>query len=515
MTQAITASRNGATFQARLFWRHAARLLDPHGVVAKVGFEQGPKSFDDIWVEYDSAQRPNDQDGMPLRREHYQCKWHAAPDVYGYQQLVDPAFINANARSLLERARTAQMEHAPDGNGVRFKLVTNWQIAKDDPLRPLISTRSTALRVADLFATKTDNSAAGRVRKIWREHLKIDDPELRRFARTLAFGQAVDSLDDLRLVLDETFMAMGLRRVPANESAFFYDDLIYQWMGQNRLEFDRTSFRAACAQEGILATSEPPAKIYGVKSFEHPIDRLEERCEMVLDFVPAFDARYIRSERDWSDKIYPDLRAFLLAAAAQGDSLRLALDAHTSVAFAAGAVLNLKSGRAIELEQRVLKRMLWSANDQTLDPAWPQFSFETVDIDSDRPDLAVAIGVTHDVRNQVAAHVRSALPSVGRILNAIPVGGPGARVVVCGRHAFDLAEAVAHRIAALRSSRAPGLNHLFMAVPNALSVFLGQRQPAIGPTLLYEFDFEGLQGGGYKASLALPVQHPATALPVG
>ena len=104
MTQAITASRDGATFQARLFWRFAARLLDPDGVIAKVGFEQGPKSFDDIWVEYEPARSPADQEGMPLRREHYQCKWHAAPDVYGYEQLVDPAFINANSRSLLERA---------------------------------------------------------------------------------------------------------------------------------------------------------------------------------------------------------------------------------------------------------------------------------------------------------------------------------------------------------------------------------------------------------------------------
>jgi hypothetical protein len=506
MTQAITASRDGATFQARLFWRHAARLLDPDGAIAKVGFEQGPKSFDDIWVEYDAARRPADQDGVPLRREHYQCKWHAAPDVYGYEQLVDPAFINANSRSLLERARAAQMEHAPAGDGVRFKLVTNWQIAKEDPLRPLISTRSTALRLDDLFGTKTDNSATGRLRKLWRDHLKIDDDELRRLARTLAFGHAPDSLDDMRQYLDDTFKAMGLRRVPVVESAFFYDDLIYQWMGQKRLEFDRASFRAACDQQGILATSKPPPKTYGVKSFEHPIDRLEARCEKVLDFVPAFDERYIRSESDWSERIYPELHAFLIAAAAEDESLRLALDAHTSVAFATGAILNLKSGRAIELEQRVFKRVLWSAEDQPHDPAWPQFSFETVEISCGRPDLAVAIGLTHDVRAQVAAYARSALPSVGKILNAIPVGGPGARVVACGRHAFDLAQAVAQKVAELRSGGIAGLNHLFMAVPNTFSVFLGQRQAAMGPTLLYEFDFDGLRGGDYKPSLTLPTR---------
>ena len=58
MTQAVAVRRDGDTFQARLFWLHAARLLDPESPVVRVGFETGPKGFDDIWVEYDpGAQR--------------------------------------------------------------------------------------------------------------------------------------------------------------------------------------------------------------------------------------------------------------------------------------------------------------------------------------------------------------------------------------------------------------------------------------------------------------------------
>ena len=47
MTQAVTVRRDGDTFQARLFWWHAARLLDPKSPIVRVGFETGPKSFDD------------------------------------------------------------------------------------------------------------------------------------------------------------------------------------------------------------------------------------------------------------------------------------------------------------------------------------------------------------------------------------------------------------------------------------------------------------------------------------
>src|SRR6185437_12675587 len=63
MTQAVTGRRDGDAFQARLFWWRAARLLDDASPIVKVGFETGPKSFDDIWVEYDPARSPPDQTG--------------------------------------------------------------------------------------------------------------------------------------------------------------------------------------------------------------------------------------------------------------------------------------------------------------------------------------------------------------------------------------------------------------------------------------------------------------------
>jgi hypothetical protein len=46
MTQAVAVRRDGDAFQARIFWRKAACLLDPASPVAMVGFESGPKGFD-------------------------------------------------------------------------------------------------------------------------------------------------------------------------------------------------------------------------------------------------------------------------------------------------------------------------------------------------------------------------------------------------------------------------------------------------------------------------------------
>ena len=505
MTESVTVRRDGDTFQARLFWRHAAYLLDPVSPILRVGFESGPKSFDDIWVEYDTTRGAKDQYGEPLLRDHIQCKWHVAPDVYGHRQLIDPEFINANARSFLQRARHAQLAYAGDEAGIRFKLLTNWRLDREDALREMVSTRSCAIRDKRLYATATDASRAGGVRKVWREHLAIDDDELRRFVRTLAFGEATDSLEDLRSILDIQFAYVGLHRIPLHESAFPYDDLIFQWMAQGRLEFNRASLKALCAREGLLGRGEGGPKVYGVKSFEHPIDQLEERCDKVLNLVPAFDERYIRDQADWSATLYPELKRFILEAAHEADSVRLVLDAHASLAFAAGSVLNVKSGRRVELEQRTGGRHIWSADDRAHDPSWPALEVSNSVLDATQPDVIVAIGLTHNLSGDVQSFLeRNELPA-GRLMVLTPGGKPGAQSVICGRHAFELAQQVTEEVRQSRLAGGTGRLHLFVAAPNAFTFFLGQHQLLLGPTTLYEFDFDGARGRSYVPSLQLPL----------
>lgn len=503
MTQAVTVRRDGDTFQARVFWWYAACLLDPESPIKRVAFEQGPKSYDDIWIEYEPARARADQYGNPLRRVHMQCKWHGSPDSYGFAHLTDPEFINANARSLLQRAHAAQLAYAPEGRGVRFQLFTNWRLDRLDPLRKMIGSRSYAIRDEKLYGTLTDNSAAGAVRKSWREHLGIDEDQLRVLARTLAFGEATDSLDSLREKLDILFGFVGLRRIPMNQSAFPYDDLVFQWMSQGRQEFDRASFRAICASEDLLGPPTSRPRVYGVKSFEHHFDKLEERCHAVLNLLPEFDERYIRSDDDWQKRLYPALKTFLTDAAKEQPHLRLALDAHITLAFAAGSVLNIKSGRKVELEQRAPAQEIWASDDRPVDPDWPSFGSKIVELDAEKPDLAVGISLTHDVSRDVENYVRDSIPTVGRLLLLKP-DQYGARVVTCGRHAFQLADEATSAIRAAKAKpNAPV--HLFIAGPNGFTFFLGQRQANLGRVRLYEFDMETARTGSYTPALTLPI----------
>jgi hypothetical protein len=500
VTEAVTVRRDGDTFQARMFWLKAARLLIPDSAVTRVAFETGPKSFDDIWVDYAPGRGQLNQHGDGILREHIQCKWHVAPGSYGFAQLADPEFINANSRSLLQRAHAARMLAGDQAHATRFKLLTNWTVDRADPLRPLIGTRSGSIRAKRLFDDSTDRSQAGGIRKLWREHLQLDDEGLRDFAGALAFGQASDTLDDIRDQLDMTFYMAGMRRIPANQSAFLYDDLIFQWMAQGRLQFERDTLHAALKAEGLLAGSAAVAKAYGIKSFEHAIDPLELRCTKVLDLTPDFDERFIKDAKEWGSSLYPQLSKFLLEAAREGDRLRLALDAHATLAFAAGSVLDIKSGRAIELEQRSPNHQIWAADDSASESDWPSLEVIWCRVGAGM-EIAVAVGLTHDITAAVKRHVSDHLPEVGWLAICLPLGGPSQQSVRSGRHAADLATTL---VAALLDKRPTPRTHLFLAAPNAFTFMLGQRRTRIGPVTLYEFDFEGGRDGGYRSSLSLP-----------
>lgn len=507
MTQAVATRRDGDRFQARLFWKKAARMLIANSNIARVGFEVGPKSFDDIWVDYLGYGGPTDYEGLAVTRDHYQCKWHVSLGQYGYRDLILPEFINADVHSLLQRARQAQLLHAPQGTGCRFHLYTNWRIDHEDPLREMIHRRANNLRLDRLYAGTTAQSASGLLRKTWREHLDIPDEALRVLARTLAFSETSESLEEIRDGLNDLFAFAGLRPVPANESAFIYDEVVFQWMAQGRTQFDRCSFYAACKDEGLLDKSSPNPIVFGVKSFQHPTDPLEERCTAVLNLLPKFYDRQIRPEADWTKHLYPELRTFLLLAAQAAPNLRLALDAHLTLAVAAGTLLNVKSGRHIEIEQRTNGRRIWSADDEPPKAEWDSLAFTTEELAASEVDMVVTVGLTHDPWPMVKSYIAKAGIAPHTRLSALPSSGPGSASVQCGRHAVQLAEQAISKIAEYRAQLGfDGVIHLFLAVPNAFAFFLGQRLSRIGRVRLYEYDFEGQQGGSYEPSLELPIR---------
>ena len=507
MTQAVNTTRYGNAFQARIFWTYAAKLFSSTQAIRRVGFESGPRGFDDVWVEYAPSHGPLDQFGQRLQVERFQCKWHVGNGTFTHIDLTNPKYSGATTTSLLQRARDAYLSDRADGLASRIRLMTNHRIHLDDVLYKLVEQQHHTLKLDDFFQGSTKQSKYWLARDAWKQHLRVDDAELRAFCERLALTSVSESLDDFRQRMDEALHCYGLKPSEPGSSSTKYDQLPYEWLGQGRNEFDAKSFREACEDEKLFADkSQPPAKVFGVKSFEHGFDRLEARCDEVLNLLPEFSDRYLRPEFTWERDLLPKLNAFIRSAGQQQQRLRLAMDTHLTLAFAAGTVLDTKSGKIVELEQRTRGgTAIWAADDVPVDINWPGWVFSEFDLKTGGTEVAIAVSVTRTTEQQVRAYLQG-LPSVGRLVVASLADGASQAAVLNGAHADQLADRLANHVKDVRSRAAietrPAL-HLFMAAPYSFAFFLGRHIKVLKPVTLYEFDFDGEGNGSYVPSLAM------------
>ena len=497
----------GFDFQARIFWWHAASLLIQDSGVVRVGQELptdvnadaviAPKWFDDLYVEYADGFKV-DASGAPIRRDFIQCKWHMRGGDYGYQDLIDPAFTGTR-RSLLERVRDA-VDQGRATAGDRLVLVTNWFVRQGDPLNKIIRRDTECLDLTCLRQSKT-------VHKAWQQALQVDAAGLDGLLRLLVFKTFPPSLETHQSWLDDRLARAGLQAELQWRQASLFDDVARKW---GRCLLDRTQLRNRCQAEKLFAPvtaapTEPPS--YGIRTRLNTWQPLEDRCARVLDLAPEFAGRYIRDTASWNTVLVREMVKFLNPVARREPVVRLILDVHTSLAFAAGAILDTQVGRPIQIVQRTFTGTmeLWSADDRAEDATWCGLDDTMHRVEGAQgDDMALAIGLTHDPLDAVKEHVTRALPQVGRILGFLPTAGASNISVQCGRHALRLATQVVTAVARAsrgKGGRAPRL-HLFIAAPNTFTFFLGRLHRSLGEVVTYEWDFEGSQT--YSPAVTIP-----------
>ena len=512
MSNNNASRQNGDAFHARLFWDKALELLDTGSGVFQLGFEIGPKGFDDLWVEYATGGGPQNQSGQTITREHVQCKWHQNAGEYEFTHLADPNFINATTTSFLQRALAAQRQYAPDGVGVRFVLHTNWAVA--EPLRSMIRAEHFTLDLDVLFSGKTENSTSGKIRACWRTHLGIDEAELRLLAGKLVLAPFGISFTQVRKHLDRGFALMGLRRTAPEKAHFPWDYLPHEWLKQGHYKFNRAQLREKCRKEGLFESTPAASGVFAIQTFTHSIDKLERHCDDWLDLTACFDAnkgnRALMPGEDWAGTIYPRVHTFLNRAALSGRHLRLLIESHVTLAFAAGSILNSKSRRVVEVAQNGLapNEPAWGAEDLEHDPAWAAWQVDVTDMNEAASDIAIGVSLTIPTKAGMELYIAENGLKVGRMIHAQIARNLGSYSVKCGRHAFELANALAQTIRDERS-RCAGYQHpvihLFIAAPNGFAFFLGQMQNGMGKVQLYEFDYG--RTTQYRPSLALPLDN--------
>ena len=500
MADAITAQWHGHNYQSRFFWLNAFDLLRPDSCVSQVTFEaNSPKAFDDVVVHYDPPvvrSGPN-----RIIAEYHQVKWHVqSGGRFGFEDLVDPEFIGGTRYSLLQRLRDAQQTAA---GPARFILVTPDRIADADPLGGLICTNDRSLLNERLFdGTKTDRSKMGKVRKFWREHLELaDDESLRIVLEGLSIVEGYKSLQELRDEINLKAQVVGIAPCNAAESDFRYDELARQLKIRRVNAMNSDELVSTAKAEGLWVgapnSSEPMLPI-AIRSFLGLSTDAEPAApENTLLLTDSFRERYLHDDRDWQKDIRPRVESFLSNVAAKSANIRLILDAHASIAYLAGSVLNLKSGRRVELIQKGrVGTQVWRPDDGSTGKPLESISHRI----GEGQNIAVALSITQAVEPQVRQYAERELPHVGQITAVAPTEGPGQRVVAGGQHAAFMAEQLSQIIRQIKAENSDALVHLFAACPNSVLFYLGQNHPSIAPVIVYEFDFDRQGSKSYQPS---------------
>ena len=504
MPNPIAPRLNGDDYQARHFWFHALEMLDPLSGVASVGYEwKEAKSFDDVTVVFDPPRGQAHR--RPLARHFRQVKWQASRAIrFGYADLADPAFIGAASISLLERLRDA---YRPSDPVTRFSLVTTARIADGDPLADLVSTEDGVLRLDKLRDGKTSRSRMGFVRECWRECMSLaNDEELFAILETFAILDGQPDMEAMQDAVTTKARSVGIQIPLTKTSAsdFRFDSLARQLIKRNITSFNRAELVQFLADEGIqiaptLGTGSPAVQI-AVLSFERLARDLSRvSTENMLSLLDMFEGRYLKTETTWKEAT-DKVAGFLTDRAGSLGNVRLILDAHASLAFAAGRVLHLKSGVRLELVQNGRKGSeIWHATDGShINAPCFQTSIEHL---GEGSRLALAVGVARSTTNAVKRYLKSASLPVSNLLVCELPAGPDQSGVRGGEHAAVLSDQIAALVRNMCSTGEIKAVDLFVAAPNAFSFYLGQQAQAIGPHQMYEFDFDGSRGSSYTPSV--------------
>ena len=502
MARAVSARMQGDDYQARFFWLQVCRLFQPHTKVSSVGYEvEDARAFDDVVVSYNPP--VNDDRGGVVTTDYFQLKFHVSQDdAVRFDSLMDPHFIGATRVSFLERLRDAHIKTKLTG-GCRFTLVTTWAIDPEDPLARLINNNAGQIHLNRL-SEPGPRSRIGKLRRKAAEHLGIDEGLLSEILASMRIQHSFGNLAVLNERLNENLVLAGMKPIENTGSYSPYDDLAKKLLQSGRQVFTADEIKEICEREGLWVGSrdQPDGGAdLGIRSFVRRAEYMEDDTDVVLDLVPYFEGRTIREPSLWNAEVGPKVVQFLETNTRLGGAYRLRVDAHTSVAVLSGYALDTKAGVNIALVQKTRSGVeIWDTKQPASLPS-QEWEFDWIEGGDAGGDLAVAISVTHDIRGDVAAFLSDAeTPIRGTLTATLPRAGN--TVVRDGPHALALAQVL---VAELREHRKRGqVVHLFMAAPNGFSFVLGQHLRPVGPSVVYEFDFESGVPGAYKAGVALP-----------
>lgn len=253
----------------------------------------------------------------------------------------------------------------------------------------------------------------------------------------------------------------------------------------------------------LVADKYSPKRIsIGVKSFNRGAENLEQTMKC-LSLVDKFEGRNIKDRYDWNNDIYDELKAFLLTNTSTNAAYQVFLETHSSIAFAAGRILDTKTGVNVFPIQKTKTdgTVLWDVK-LSYKKSYSNWSILHETFDKSKFDSALILSVTHNIYDDVIRYIKENNLSIGRIIHCMPneVGATNFSIEN-GNHAEILASSIYGAIAQRTTPERRATLHIFASAPNAFMFFLGQNSLGFGKCVLYEYDFEQRDSCSYSPSI--------------
>lgn len=502
MARAVAARQYGDQYQALVFWRYALDLLEEGSEINQIGYEYDEiKSFDDIVIYYKKNQIFRD---TTINREYIQVKFHIKQnEQFTMDNLLDPSFIDAKKDSFLKKAVNAYEKDKMQYSKSMYTIYSTWTIQQTDVLNKLINNIDGTFDLKKLSRGKDGRSEMFKLRENLCTQLSIDENELLDVLRQIRIKSGQQKLEDLKEDLNRHLKLCGLKPWENGKNTFLYCDLIQSLSRREINLFDAKKLKEICESEELVGDKKKSNTI-AIKSFTRQTEWLKGWTENICDLTCALDKRNPKAGYSWED-IFQILNQFVYEKMKNDSEYQIALETSLSVSFTIGRILNPKSGiKVIPIQKTLEGQCKWSREGE-LPQRENEFFIEQCTMNIDENDMAISIGITHDINGDVRAFIDNSELKIGFYENLL-LESYGTDAIKNGNHAWKLAKKINSEIGKRNRNLKRGTLHIFIAGPNSVMFYLGMQSMLYGKVQLYEYDVTPTQeyGGSYYPTISFP-----------
>lgn len=494
MAQQVGARLKGDDYQHLFSWYHCLGLMIPETGYYTVTLENDEAgSVDDVTVDF--------VQGFSQQSKYFQVKFHVDQrGSYSSQSLTETS--GKAKTSLLKKFYDTWVKLCGENPQCgELILVSNWSFDSTDNLKDFVSGDNSALK--EDFFTGGPQSHAGKIRKLWREHLEIDDNRLSLFCRTLRLKIGHASTE---LLVEQVSERMGRLSLETSETILMLATSIVRNLikaNDKVLVFDKIATIVEEAKMRKLDRGKTTIHMNSIVKMNY-----ETSPDYLLDWTELFDgdaepkSHRLINPGDWHSKIMVDITKVKekVVRYTPQNLISIKGQARLSCWFAIGFTFPSVGGFTVEVKQR---DVFWNSgvdySSSSIEALITTDDNTGLLVNENGDTLAVGLSVTGDLANDVLKYISKEEREVKSVLFIEPHSGTGDRIIKSNEDALKFVADVKVKLRTFTKHHDLQKLQIYYYGPLSVACFLGHNLNA----LCKEIQIMENDGNSYFRSIVL------------